>query len=297
MTNAANPHDFKPVWFITGCSTGFGRALATQLLQAGKRVVVTARAIEKIADLAAAFPELALPLALNVDDPQQIAAAVAAAMARFGRIDVLVNNAGYGYLAAVEEGEDAEIRALFETNVFGLAAMCRAVLPILRAQKSGVIVNISSMGGIVGFPGIGYYNATKFAVEGLSEALSKELAPLGVKVLIVEPGPFRTDWAGRSLKVPKNAIDAYAETAIARRKATQAYSGTQAGDPARGAAAIIRAAESAAPPLRLVLGSVGHEVIAQRTEAFRAELAAGTEVARACDFPQAAEPEGKPAFK
>ena len=153
---------------------------------------------------------------------------------------MLVNNAGYGYLAAVEEGEDAEIRAMFETNVFGLAAMCRAVLPIMRAQKSGTIVNISSMGGVCGFPGIGYYNATKFAVEGLSEAMAKELAPLGVKVLIVEPGPFRTDWAGRSLKTPKNAIDAYAETAVARRNATQAYSGTQAGDPVRGVRAIIR---------------------------------------------------------
>jgi NAD(P)-dependent dehydrogenase (short-subunit alcohol dehydrogenase family) len=285
--------NLKPVWFITGCSTGFGRELARLLLESGYRVVVTARVAAKVADLAEAFPDAALPLSLDVDQPAQIVAATQAALDRFGRIDVLVNNAGYGYLAAVEEGEDAEIRALFETNVFGLAALCRAVLPTMRAQKSGVIVNLSSMGGVVGFPGIGYYNAAKFAVEGLSEAMARELAPLGVKVLIVEPGPFRTNWAGASLKVPKNAIDAYAETAIARRKATQAYSGTQAGDPARGAAAIVRAVESGNPPLRLVLGSVAQDVITARTEAFAAELRAGADVALACDFPEAAAPEVK----
>jgi NAD(P)-dependent dehydrogenase (short-subunit alcohol dehydrogenase family) len=256
------------------------------LLETGYRVVVTARNPAKVADIVADHPETGLALALNVDQSGQIEAAVQAATARFGRIDVLVNNAGYGYLAAVEEGEDSEIRAMFETNVFGLAAMCRAVLPVMRAQKSGTIVNISSMGGVCGFPGIGYYNATKFAVEGLSEALAKELAPLGVKVLIVEPGPFRTDWAGRSLKTPKNAIDAYAETAVARRNATQAYSGTQAGDPVRGVRAIISAVEAESPPLRLVLGSVAQDVITARTEAFLAELRAGKEVALACDFPR-----------
>jgi NAD(P)-dependent dehydrogenase (short-subunit alcohol dehydrogenase family) len=276
----------KPVWLITGCSTGFGRELSKILLETGYRVVVTARDAAKVADIVAGHPETGLALALNVDEPEQIEAAVKAATARFGRIDVLVNNAGYGYLAAVEEGEDSEIRAMFETNVFGLAAMCRTVLPVMRAQKSGTIVNISSMGGVCGFPGIGYYNATKFAVEGLSEALAKELAPLGVKVLIVEPGPFRTDWAGRSLKTPKNAIDAYAETAVARRNATQAYSGTQAGDPVRGVRAIISAVEAESPPPRLVLGSVAQDVITARTEAFLAELRAGKEVALACDFPR-----------
>ena len=155
----------------------------------------------------------------------------------------------------------------------------------MRAQGSGTIVNISSMGGVCGFPGIGYYNATKFAVEGLSEAMAKELAPLGIKVLIVEPGPFRTDWAGRSLKTPKNGIDAYAETAIARRKATQAYAGTQAGDPVRGAKAMIAAVEAAKPPLRLVLGSVAQEVITARTDAFRAELVAGKAVGGGGGFP------------
>jgi NAD(P)-dependent dehydrogenase (short-subunit alcohol dehydrogenase family) len=276
----------RSVWLVTGCSTGFGREIARQLLVAGKKVAVTARDAGKVADLVALAPDNALALPLNVDKPAEIARAVEAAREKFGRIDVLVNNAGYGYLAAVEEGEDEEIRAMFETNVFGLAALCRAVLPIMRARGSGVIVNISSMGGVCGFPGIGYYNATKFAVEGLSEAMAQELAPLGVKVLIVEPGPFRTDWAGRSLKTPKRAIAAYAGTAVARREATKAYSGTQLGDPARGAAAIINAVESADPPLRLALGSVAQKVIGARMDAFRAEFEAGREVALSCDFPE-----------
>ena len=211
----------KPVWFITGCSTGFGRELSKILLSRGYRVVVTARDSAKVRDIVDPYPETALPLSLDVEKGDQIEASAAAAHKKFGRIDVLVNNAGYGYLAAVEEGDDADIRAVFEANVFGLAHMTRAVLPYMRAQRSGHVVNISSMGGVAGFQGVGYYNATKFAVEGLSEALAREVAPLGIKVLIVEPGPFRTDWAGRSLKTPKHPIEAYAETAIARRKATQ----------------------------------------------------------------------------
>src|SRR5271154_7403137 len=188
----------KPVWLITGCSTGFGRELSLILLKRGYRVVATARDKSKVDDIVAGNPKNGLALALDVDKQGQIDAAVKAAEARFGRIDVLVNNAGYGYLAAVEEGDDADVRAMFETNFFGLAAMTRAVLPIMRAQKSGAIVNVSSMGGFIGFPGSGYYAATKFAVEGLSESLSKEVGPLGIKVIIVEPGPFRTHWAGRS---------------------------------------------------------------------------------------------------
>ena len=217
----------------------------------------------------------------------QIEAAASAAHKKFGRIDVLVNNAGYGYLAAIEEGDDADIRALFEANVFGLAHMTRAILPHMRAQGSGHIVNISSMGGVAGFHGVGYYNATKFAVEGLSEALAREVAPLGIKVLIVEPGPFRTDWAGRSLKTPKHPIEAYAETAIARRKATQAYSGTQAGDPVRGAEAIIKTVESANPPLRLVLGAIALGAIRTKLDEMRKEIDAHEAVALAADYPKA----------
>ncbi len=279
MTNAAPD---KPVWLITGCSTGFGRELARLLIGRGDRVAATARDPEKIADLAPG----ALTLKLDVNAPQEVAAAVEAVTREFGRVDVLVNNAGYGYLSAVEEGEDEEIRALFETNVFGLAAMTRAVLPLMRAQGSGAIVNISSQGGFIGFPGVGYYNASKFAVEGLSEALAKEVAPFGIRVLIVEPGPFRTDWAGRSLKTPKRPIEAYAESAVARRNAVRGYSGSQPGDPVRAAEAIVATVESADPPLRLPLGAIAFEGMTAKTEALRKEIAAVESVARGADYPK-----------
>lgn len=277
----------KPVWLITGCSTGFGRELSEILLKRGYRVVATARDPGKVADIVEGHAETGLALKLDVDKSQEIKAAVEAAHRRFGRIDVLVNNAGYGYLAAIEEGEDADIRAMFETNYFGLAAMTRAVLPIMRAQKSGAIVNISSIGGFIGFPGSGYYASTKFAVEGLSESLSKEVGPLGIKVVIVEPGPFRTDWAGRSLKMTKRPIDAYAETAIARRGQIQSGSGKQAGDPVRASEAIIAAVESASPPLRLPLGSIAYEAMGGELEALRKQHAAVEAVARAADYPKA----------
>jgi NAD(P)-dependent dehydrogenase (short-subunit alcohol dehydrogenase family) len=276
----------KPVWFITGCSTGFGRELAKILLARGYRVVPTARDPAKVADLVEGHTATALALGLDVEKQPQIEAAVEAARRKFGRIDVLVNNAGYGYLAAIEEGDDADIRAMFETNFFGLAALTRAVLPIMRAQKSGAIVNISSMGGFIGFPGSGYYAATKFAVEGLSESLSKEVSPFGIKVLIVEPGPFRTDWAGRSLKTPKHPIDAYAETAIARRQQTQGYSGSQPGDPVRGVEAIIAAVEQPNPPLRLPLGNFAYDAMGAELEAVRKEHAAVEAVARGADYPK-----------
>ena len=225
----------------------------------------------RIEDIVAGNPKNGLALALDVDKQGQIDAAVKAAEARFGRIDVLVNNAGYGYLAAVEEGDDADIRAMFETNFFGLAAVTRAALPIMRAQKSGAIVNISSVGGFIGFPGSGYYAATKFAVEGLSESLSKEVGPLGIKVIIVEPGPFRTDWAGRSLKTPRKPVDAYADTAIARRRQIQGISGSQAGDPVRASEAIIATVEKKDAPLRLPLGGVAYDAIAAEIAALRKE--------------------------
>ena len=227
-----------------------------------------------------------LTAALDVTDPDQIGKAVTEAIGRFGQIDVLVNNAGYGYLSAVEEGEDDEVRAMFEVNVFGLASMTKAVLSGMRARRSGAIVNISSMGGLIGFPGIGYYNATKFAVEGLSEALAKECAPLGVKVIIVEPGPFRTDWAGRSLKTPKTPIADYAETAVARRAAIQDYSGQQPGDPVRAAEAIVAAVESAKPPLHLVLGRVACDLVSGKLKEFSQELEAWRHVSLGADFPQ-----------
>jgi len=277
----------KPVWLITGCSTGFGRELAKLLLERGYRVVATARDQTKVEEIVAGHQKNGLALKLNVDKQDQIDAAVKAAEARFSRIDVLVNNAGYGYLAAVEEGENADVRAMFETNFFGLAAMTRAVLPIMRAQKSGAIVNISSIGGFIGFPGSGYYAATKFAVEGLSESLSKEVGPLGIKVIIVEPGPFRTDWAGRSLKTPKKLIDAYANTAHARRREIQDRSGSQAGDPVRASAAIIAAVEQDHPPLRLPLGAIAYEAMGAEIGALREEHDALEAAARGADYPKA----------
>jgi NAD(P)-dependent dehydrogenase (short-subunit alcohol dehydrogenase family) len=255
------------------------------LLKRGHGVVVTARNPASLDEFAA--DGNALVAALDVTVAEQIAGVVRQAEARFGRIDVLVNNAGYGYLSAIEEGEDDEVRAMFETNVFGLANMSRAVLPGMRTRRSGHIVNISSVGGLIGFPGIGYYNATKFAVEGLSEALAKEAAPLGIKVTIVEPGPFRTDWAGRSLKTPAIAIEDYAQSAGARRAAIRGYSGTQQGDPVRGAEAIIQAVESAEPPLHLLLGRFAYEMTAVKLKEFAAEMEKWRDVALGADFPGA----------
>jgi len=248
-----------PVWFITGCSTGLGRALAERVLKHGHRVVATARDPKQIQDIVSAFPNAAFGLPLDVTDAKQVADAVAQTERVFGRIDVLVNNAGYGYLAAVEEGEEAEIRAMFETNFFGLVALTKRVLPGMRARRKGHIINISSVGGLIGNPSAGYYNATKFAVEGLTEALAKEVEPLGIRVTAIEPGPFRTDWAGRSLKQPRTPIEAYSNTAGARRAEITGRSGKQPGDPVRAADAIIKVVESTSPPVNLILGRNGLE--------------------------------------
>jgi len=274
----------RTVWLITGCSTGFGRELARALLGRGNKVVVTARNPATLDEFAG--KENALIAALDVTQRSQIAAVIEQAEQRFGQIDVLVNNAGYGYLAAIEEGEDDEVRAMFETNVFALADMTKAVLPGMRKRGHGHIVNISSMGGLVGFPGVGYYNATKFAVEGLSEALAKETAPLGIKVTVVEPGPFRTDWAGRSLKTPTRAIAAYAQSAGARRANVQGNSGKQPGDPVRAAQAIIDAVESPEPPLHLLLGRPAYETTAAKFKEFGAEMEKWRQVSLGADFPE-----------
>ncbi|WP_174243217.1 oxidoreductase, partial [Beijerinckia sp. L45] len=237
-----------PVWFITGCSTGFGQELAKLVLARGWRAVVTARDKARVADLTRGLEDRALAHDLDVTDAAQIEAAVAAATKKFGGIDVLVNNAGYGYQASIEEGVEAEIRAQFDANVFGLFALTRAVLPGMRAKRKGHVLNITSVAGFVGFPGSGYYAASKHAVEGWSDALAAEGAPLGIKVTCIEPGPFRTDWAGRSLKQTPNAIADYAETAGTRLKNTAEKSGTQAGDPVRAGEAMIAVTEAAHPP-------------------------------------------------
>ena len=241
-------------WLITGCSTGFGRALADAVIGAGHNAVVTARDVAKVADLADHAAQRVLPVALDVTEPDQIASAVQRADERFGGVDVLVNNAGYGYRAAVEEGDDAEVRTLFETHFFGTVAMIKAVLPGMRARRSGAIVNISSIGATVTPVGSGYYSAAKAAIEGMSGALRGELAPLGISVTIVEPGAFRTDFAGRSLVQSATVIDDYAATAGQRRKENDTMDGNQAGDPAKAASAIIEAVESNEPPGFLLLG-------------------------------------------
>jgi NAD(P)-dependent dehydrogenase (short-subunit alcohol dehydrogenase family) len=276
-----------PVWFVTGCSTGFGRELARLVLEKGWRVAATARDPRKLDDLLAGHGERGRAIALDVTDHAQVARAVREAEEAFGRLDVVVNNAGYGYLSAIEEGEDAEIRAMFETNVFGLAAVTRAVLPGMRTRRSGHIVNISSQGGMIGFPGSGYYAATKFAVEGLSESLSKEVAPLGIRVLIVEPGPFRTDWAGRSLKQSATWIDDYEQTSGARRKQISGYSGRQPGDPVRAAQAIITAVSADNPPLRLVLGRPALEGVRGKLRSVLDEIDAWEATTLGADFPDA----------
>jgi NAD(P)-dependent dehydrogenase (short-subunit alcohol dehydrogenase family) len=241
-------------WFITGCSTGLGRALAEAVIGAGHNAVVTARDAAKVADLADTAPDRVLAVALDVTKPDQIDSAVRQAQERFGDVDVLVNNAGYGYRAAVEEGDDAEVRTLFDTHFFGTVAMIKAVLPSMRARREGAIVNISSIGAQVTPVGSGYYAAAKAAIEGMSGALHGELAPLGISVTVVEPGAFRTDFAGRSLVQAATPIDDYAGTAGKRRKENDTMHGNQAGDPAKAAAAIIEAVESSDPPSFLLLG-------------------------------------------
>ena len=274
-----------PVWLITGCSRGLGRELALEVLKRGYRAVVTARDTATIQDFARRYPDACLAAELDVTNAEQRRAVVRSAEARFGRIDVLVNNAGYGYLAALEEGEDDEIRAMFETNFFGLSALTKAVLPGMRTRRTGHILNVSSVGGLIGLPGVGYYNATKFALEGLSEALAAEVAPLGIRVTIVEPGPFRTDWAGASLRTPKASIADYAETAGARRRAIQGYSGKQPGDPVRAADAIIKAVEAPEPPLHLLLGRIALDMVQAKLMTFTAEMERFRDLSLGADFP------------
>jgi NAD(P)-dependent dehydrogenase (short-subunit alcohol dehydrogenase family) len=272
------------VWFITGCSTGFGRELAKQAIEHGYRTVVTARDPSKLQGLG--NTDKVLVLKLDVTQPDQIAAAIQATEARFGGIDVLVNNAGIGYFAAIEEGEPEQVRKMFEVNVFGLMAMTQAVLPGMRERRRGCIVNFSSIGGIRAFPAIGYYNASKFAVEGLSEALWQEVEPLGVRVVLVEPSGFRTDWAGRSADESTQQIDDYIGTAGSVRAAVRASSGKQPGDPVRAARAIIKAVASGKPPHHLLLGNDAFDGAMAKLDELRKDFTAGEAVARGADFPK-----------
>ena len=277
--------DESKVWLITGCSTGFGKEMVKLLIARGDRVVATARRSEQLRELVDGHTN-AFAVGLDVSDPDTITEAVGQALTHFGRIDVLVNNAGYGYLAAVEEGEDEEVRKIFETNFFGLVELTKEVLPGMRERRSGTIVNVSSIGGLMSFAATGYYHATKFAVEGISESLALEVEPLGIRVMIVEPGPFRTDWAGRSILESKTEIADYKQTAGKRREQTRERSGNQQGDPVRGAQAILSAVDSGKPPLHLLLGKPALEMALKRLETLKADFDASRELTLSADYPE-----------
>src|SRR5262245_38455397 len=275
-------------WFSTGCSTGFGRELARVVVARGYRAAVTARDPKQVADLVAGHEDRTLALRLDVTDPAQVAESVRRAEEHFGGIDVLVNNAGIGYFAAVEEGDEAEVRRMFEINFFGLARMTRAVLPGMRKRRSGHIINIASICGLAAIPSLGDYSATKFAVEGLSEVLALEAGPLGIRVTLVEPSGFRTEWAGSSAKDSSTReIADYAATAGAERRALRDLSGKQPGDPVRAANAIIKAVESPNPPLHLLLGKDALRLGREKVEALRGDFDAWEKVTVGADFPAA----------
>jgi len=273
------------VWFITGCSTGFGRELAKHVLESGHKAVVASRKTEDVEDIVADYPDTAIAVKLDVTKEDEIKASVEEATKKFGQIDVLVNNAGIGYFGAIEESEDDEVRRMFEINFWGLANMTKAVLPGMRKQRSGNIVNIASIGGLVGFPAVGYYNATKFAVDGFSDALSKETAPLGIKVTVVCPSGFRTDWAGRSANNSKIVIDDYKDTAETNKNNIRNVSGKQAGDPVRAAKAIVEAVESANPPLHLLLGAAALKGARNKLEVLKKDFDTWEDTTTGADFP------------
>ncbi|MEU1481606.1 oxidoreductase [Streptomyces sp. NPDC005760] len=280
MSNETNA---SPVWLVTGCSSGLGRALAEHALERGDRVAVTARDRAAVTGLAARYGERALALRLDVTDSASVVEAVRSCEAAFGRIDVLVNNAGYGYLAAVEEGEESAVDALYDTNVHGVVRVLKAVLPGMRARRRGHIVNISSFGGLAAFPATGYYHATKFALEGLSESLAAEVAPLGITVTIAEPGGLRTRWAGTSMQQSALRLEDYEQTAGRRREATLAVSGRQPGDPVRAAAAIAASVDAERPPLRLLLGSDALAGARARLRRMQGEIVAHEALTRSAD--------------
>ncbi|PYU26458.1 MAG: short-chain dehydrogenase/reductase [Acidobacteria bacterium] len=280
-TSQSNTHR---VWFITGTSQGFGRELVRAALQRRDSVIATSRQPQAVAAAFSKASDRLLALPMDLRDRAQIASVVERAIARFGCIDVLVNNAGYGVTGAVEEASEKEITAVYDTNVFGLLRVTRAILPHMRKQRTGHIVNLSSIGGLTGLPGWGIYNSTKFAVEGLSEALAAELAPLGIGVTLVEPGPFRTDFLGGSLVKAANTLPDYEATAGKTRAGTVERNGKQQGDPALAADAIVQAVTSPEPPLHLLLGRWAYDRFNQKLDALRHEMEAWREIGLGTDF-------------
>jgi len=274
----------KKTWLITGCSSGLGQHLARAVAARGDQVVATARNPETLQDLAQTHPDSVRICALDVTRPEEAQAAVALAVQAFGGLDVLVNNAGYGLYGAIEEGVAEEYRPMFDVNVFGLIEVTRAALPALRQRPGGRIVNMSSAAGLVGGAGSGYYAATKFAVEGLSESLDQEVRPFGLRVILAEPGPFRTAFLGRSIALAKRRMSEYDQTAGQRRAYRESNDGRQAGDPAKAVDVILRAVDSDAPPLHLPLGPVAYQVADKKLEALRKDMEAWRAVAIATDF-------------
>jgi NADP-dependent 3-hydroxy acid dehydrogenase YdfG len=275
----------KRIWFITGASSGFGKRLAEELLKTGNTVVATARNIDQVKEFETQYPGKALALKLDVTNRAEIAAAVEKTIEVFGHIDVLVNNAGYGLVGALEEVTEEQITREIDTNVYGVLWVTRAWLPHLRKQRSGHIINLSSVAGIIGLAGLGLYNLTKHAVEGLSEALAAEVAPLGIKVLIVEPGPFRTDFAGRSAVFPEKDIEDYSSTAGEFRRGMQGYQGTQKGDPERAVKTMIAMVDDPNAPLRLLMGAVALGRYREKSKKWAADVDKWEAVTLATDFP------------
>ena len=273
-------------WFITGASTGFGRLLAEELLQRGERVAATARDKGKVEDLEKKYPGSARAFALDVTKPAEIETAAREAIGAFGHIDVLVNNAGYGVNGAIEEVAEDEFEPMFQTNIYGLIRTTRAFLPHFRQQRSGHIINFSSIGGLIGGAGWGFYNTTKFAVEGFSEALAAEMKPLGVYVTLIEPGPFRTDFLGRSGKLAKRELPEYAETAGKARVYLKTQSGKQPGDPQKAIEAVIAVADAAEPPVHLILGKIALNRFRDKLALWQKEIAAWETVTTGADFPE-----------
>jgi NAD(P)-dependent dehydrogenase (short-subunit alcohol dehydrogenase family) len=283
MTNTQTPK--VRTWFITGASTGFGRLLAEEVLKAGSKVIATARSVDKVRDLEQKYPDRAKVFALDVTNYPQVISVVAQTTATYGPVDVLVNNAGYGLAGAVEEATEDEFMPMFNTNVFGLVHVTQAFLPHFRSRRSGHILNLSSIGGLVSTAGMGFYNATKYAVEGLTEALALEVAPLGIHVTLIEPGPFRTDFLGRSLSAAAAVIPDYDETAGKIRTYFNEQNGKQKGDPLRAVQAMMQVVDSPNPPLRLLLGSIALQRLRTKIDSLKKEAAAWESVTLGADFP------------
>jgi len=274
------------VWFITGTSTGFGHLLAEEALKRGERVIATARDISKLTRLVRQNPDRIRSLTLDVTKPDEISSVTQQAIAAFGGVDILVNNAGYGVNGAIEEVSEDEFEPMFQTNIYGLIRMTRAFLPHFRQRRSGHIFNLSSIGGLIGSAGWGFYNVTKFAVEGFSEALSEEMKPLGVHVTVVEPGPFRTDFLGRSGKLAKRELSDYATTAGKAREYLRTQSGKQPGDPLKAVAAILVVVNSSRPPMHLILGRIALTRFRNKLASWQKEIAEWENITNAADFPE-----------